>query len=808
MKIIYIILLTLTVFSLYGEIFTAQDSMLLSDNLKLIELESSDLNFLKDWADETYLKNNIIVKSINNPYYFLDYIEEIDNADTQEKLHEQAFNFLGNNQDLTSSYQDKNKSEFMLTDEIDTFQLAVIIEQYIDKKLYNYSLIFNKLSAEQIDTLYTFASMQFVNTEEEISIDSKKLEDIVKLIEWQRFNDPISIDASTINEENFEIYNIANFLTVNAPNIEWESEANLIETSLGLIIIGGVRNDVYDIDECIAIIEPSGNDVYNFIDYKQSSFLLVDFDGDDYYKSEASMFSALKGFSIGYDLAGDDVYTAVNEVFSSKLGFQSFVDQSGHDIYKSNQFSLGASILGYSTLIDKDGNDTYTNALYGEGFGSVWGFGVLMDLKGSDNYLSGNLEFHAPLAPNDYQSMGQGMGIGLRPDLGGGIGILIDKEGNDRYNGSVYAQGVGYWYALGILIDSSGNDFYNAVYYPQGSGIHLAGGALIDKQGEDSYYSKHGPGQGAGHDFGLGIFIDAEGNDHYSIEGGNGLGLTNSVGVFIDKKGNDRYENGVNSNYGYGKKARSTGSIGIFIDGQGKDYYTKTTMADSTHWTQGLYGIGADLEFYQSQLEVDKSVEMLAIEFSDHDPIDEIFQYASQWEVGNVVEQVRKAREILIARPDESSQYIMNNKINTRDTKEYRAIKEFYENAEDKQTDLISGLSSTDSLIVKNSISLVSDFKLQEATSYIIDFLDGGKYIRENIIALSRYKNDKYIGNIVAFKDNESEKLRFAVARAFVTIDSEKSRQEIEKMQYDSSFLIKTMAREYLKKFHDKETDK
>jgi PTS system glucitol/sorbitol-specific IIC component len=32
----------------------------------------------------------------------------------------------------------------------------------------------------------------------------------------------------------------------------------------------------------------------------------------------------------------------------------------------------------------------------------------------------------------------------------------------------------------------------------------------------------------------VGVFVDKKGNDEYSIEGGNGLGLTNSVGIFVD----------------------------------------------------------------------------------------------------------------------------------------------------------------------------------------------------------------------------------------------------------------------------------
>lgn len=71
----------------------------------------------------------------------------------------------------------------------------------------------------------------------------------------------------------------------------------------------------------------------------------------------------------------------------------------------------------------------------------------------------------------------------------------------------------------------------------------------------------------------MGIFINAKGNNAYSIEGGNGLGLSNSVGIFIDKGGNDRYQRNNPQNYGNAVYSRATGGIGLFLDKDGKDSY-------------------------------------------------------------------------------------------------------------------------------------------------------------------------------------------------------------------------------------------
>ncbi|MDD3236167.1 MAG: hypothetical protein PHH43_07555, partial [Candidatus Cloacimonetes bacterium] len=382
-------------------------------------------------------------------------------------------------------------------------------------------------------------------------------------------------------------------------------------TKHGTMIIGTVIADTYNSYEISALaksplcllIEPAGNDIYEMSlntskDY--CTYLLIDYSGDDVYRSKtpASMFFSLLGHGISYDIKGDDLYQNDDYTFSSFIGTNLHVDYKGNDTYHSGLFSQGASMQGIAMLVDVTGNDTYTATTLAQGLGSVSAVGALLDYSGADVYQLGGKYFHAPLMPDDYRSMGQGMGFGIRPDFAGGLGLVYDKYGNDKYIGGVYAQGVGYWYSTGVLIDEAGNDVYNAIYYPQGSGIHLACGFLYDGGGNDAYYSRHGPGEGAGHDWGFGALIDASGNDAYSIQGGNGLGLSNSVGIFVDKQGDDRYERNDASNYGNGAFARSTGGIGLFLDMGGKDVYPDSTKINDSTWQKGTYGIGRDIEIY------------------------------------------------------------------------------------------------------------------------------------------------------------------------------------------------------------------
>lgn len=801
MKYALLIGLFLTLISLScGEMFTAQDSLLVEDALSKISLTPQDLMFLKDWSDETYLKNEIIVKAINNPYFFLDYAKQINNINSKEDFNQLAYKFLNNN-DVELNYAPFHND--YLTTNLEVKDLIDLVKTFLEIKKVHYDHVFTKVNQSELEILQRFSHSLFQQetqeAEEDLNITSIELESIVKRIDWYIFYQAVIIADKDYLKQDLVIISLADFIQKNRDKIIWQEKVVRQATDLGEIIIGSLYDDQHEIKQALALIDPAGNDCYNFIENNQEAFFLFDFSGNDQYRSASSLFSAKNGFSYAYDVSGDDSYIAKDEAFSAKLGFQEFIDYAGNDYYNTQSFSLAASLLGSSLLIDVAGDDIFVTGQYGQGFASTWGFSLLLDKAGSDNFICGNLELHAPLAPDDFRSMGQGMGFGMRPDLGGGIGILIDKGGNDRYLGGVYAQGVGYWYALGLLFDNGGNDFYNAVYYPQGSGIHLAGGLLFDEAGEDSYYSKHGPGQGAGHDFAVGILIDGAGNDHYSIEGGNGLGLTNSVGIFIDKSGNDRYENGTNSNYGHGKAARSSGSIGVFIDGAGKDFYPHEIMQDSLDWKQGLYGVGVDSNVYFVENKQNSELKQLSADIDSLAAIDKIFKYAAEWEVGNVVERVRRAREILLNREEETVEYIIREKINTRDTTEYRAIKEFMEKSKTAQNRLIEPLVSEDSLAVKNAISLIASLKLEEFIPPIIKFYEAEKYTLTCISAFASFKQDEYIPYISRYSSSPHEKIRFAVASALKTIDTDLAKREIAKLKDDKSFLVRTLVGEYLK---------
>lgn len=575
------------------------------------------------------------------------------------------------------------------------------------------------------------------------------------------------------------------------------------QTGHGLMAIGTKADDHYTrarySDLCF-LLDPAGNDRYetSLASNADRGFLLqIDLAGDDVYRYDqpAGMFHSSFGIGCAYDLAGNDLYQTGDFSFSTLMGINLHQDLAGDDVYRSGLFAQGAAMCGCSLLVDASGNDLYQASVSAQGFGSTFGAGALIDRAGADDYSLGGKYFHEPLMPLDYITLGQGMGLGLRPDLAGGLGLLFDGGGNDRYLGGVYAQGSGYWYSTGALIDEGGNDVYSAVYYPQGSGIHLACGFLLDAEGEDAYFSRHGPGQGAGHDWALGVLIDGAGDDAYSIEGGNGLGLTNSVGLFVDRSGNDRYERINPQNYGGANFARSAGGIGLFLDAGGTDSYPDSLKANNKTWQSGTYGIGRDAEInVVAKSAIEELAEAAALPDST-DSIEAIFEAASEWEVGSAVQRVRAAREILINRAGEAIAYVVGNKLNTTSGLEYRALEALAAKAEDFVRELYRVIDSPDSLAAKNALSLISGVGDSLLVEPVERLLGQHKYETACISVLAGVNTARSVELLRDYIFHPSERFRYLAARSLKQIQHPSARDTLELMRADRSFLVQSLLR-------------
>lgn len=824
-----ITVLLLSISMLYAEILNPAEQHQLVEMLNSNGFDSTDVNFLKDWDPTTKFKLPSQVDALNNPWKFITLLDELKQKSSNlsismaDSLKLQAIYYPFIFRDF-SKYLDINYPRYNTLDEFaigrsimwstvkrpgDLFKYVEFITADIDKKIISTA----DLSIEQRDSLSLWLYQAWQESEDSLAyksfynnqfpniktgLNSERAITLLEKVDWIELAIQMKDWESMLREMDD---NLKQFTFTNKKPIYYKSR-------FGMMIIGSLGDDHYTDDKKLKdspicfILDPGGNDVYDcslFADSKHPYYIVIDLKGNDVYRNQgiAKGMSVMNGFGWVHDYEGDDVYQYGDFAQSAILGLHYLRDEKGNDTYSGGLFSQGAAMFGVSALIDNTGNDTYTATEFAQGMGGTRGLGMLIDGKGNDVYYTGGKYLHTPLAPFDYRSMGQGFGFGMRPDLAGGIGILYDGEGNDRYSGGVYAQGVAYWYAIGALFDEKGNDYYDAVYYPQGSGIHLANGALIDMEGEDHYYSKHGPGQGNGHDWSVGVFVDKKGNDEYSIEGGNGLGLTNSVGIFVDSEGNDSYEKKSTSNYGYANAARETAGLGLFLDGGGKDTYPDSTKTDNKTWQQGFYGIGQDMELnIAPQTKLEELAEQASADVDSLASIDKLFAMSSEWEVGSATEKVRLARKYLIKRDAEAVPYVLKTKMATDSGLEYRALEELTKQSKLMQSSLYAVLHDADSLKVKNAMALISGTKDSLAVDSISVFLKKNMYIPASLSCLGSYKTAKALDLIRPWLTHHTEKYRYLAARSLKAMNTPEAIAELRKMGNDSSFLIKAMVRQ------------
>ncbi|MBC8514276.1 hypothetical protein H8D30_00240 [bacterium] len=318
------------------------------------------------------------------------------------------------------------------------------------------------------------------------------------------------------------------------------------ETEFGRMGIGRMEDDLWEGDFAL-IIDPGGDDTYLLESGPWRVQVVVDRGGDDIYKTGAwpGAGSGILGFGILLDWEGNDRYIGGRGSWGVGMGGVGLLwDGEGNDEYIGIELTQGAALVGWGRLLDEDGNDSYRAGRMAQGFGWTAGEGTLWDKDGNDIYYAMGTFLHEPLYSDRYQSLSQGFGLGMRYEgYGGGIGILRDSAGNDRYLAEVYCQGAGYWYGVGLLWDEGGHDAYSCHIYGQGAGIHLAAGYLVDEGGDDTYALLDGVGQGGGHDLAVGFLHDWGGNDYYSGAGlAQGSGNANGLGILVDRSGNDGYQ--------------------------------------------------------------------------------------------------------------------------------------------------------------------------------------------------------------------------------------------------------------------------
>ncbi|TPW03982.1 MAG: hypothetical protein FD129_2968, partial [bacterium] len=126
------------------------------------------------------------------------------------------------------------------------------------------------------------------------------------------------------------------------------------------------------------------------------------------------------------------------------------------------------------------------------------------------------------------------------PALFGGLGLLVDAGGNDRYLAGEFSLGAGVNGGIGIVVEAGGDDRYRSYVQTLGFGREQGVGLMIEVTGNDSCEST-ADGLGSGWISGAGLFLDQAGDDVYSTDSGLGWGHEAGFGLFADMEGQDIY---------------------------------------------------------------------------------------------------------------------------------------------------------------------------------------------------------------------------------------------------------------------------
>lgn len=419
------------------------------------------------------------------------------------------------------------------------------------------------------------------------------------------------------------------------------------ETPWGRIIVCGARTDNLEQDDA-------------------GPFLLVDLGGDDQYDVPVAASDATRVLSVALDLAGDDVYNGHrgpafgagpagvgilldaegNDHYEAdryaqgvgQFGFGLLADLGGDDKYRLDYSGQGCGYFGIGLLFDVAGHDEYYIGADGQGLGGVAGVGVLADRTGNDRYvaerkhsITGRPSYHSPNL-DVAVSNAQGCGMGRRGDgsdghsWAGGLGALLDGEGDDVYTAGNWAMGTGYWFGIGVLHDRAGNDEYHGAVYSQGSGAHFCIGVCIDEAGNDLHLAEENStcSLAWAHDFTIAILLDAAGDDRYHVDGvGLSYSINRSIAMLFDLGGSDAYEadtarrerEKAGLHPGFAMNAETfrardgvstyfadTTSLGLFLDVGGDDKYWGDLAnnarwldpPDSPNWADRNFSVGVD----------------------------------------------------------------------------------------------------------------------------------------------------------------------------------------------------------------------
>ena len=390
--------------------------------------------------------------------------------------------------------------------------------------------------------------------------------------------------------------------------IEFDETPAPIETSAGKIGIFGREPTIIDLnqmaDYCM-VVDLGGDDQYigGATTADRPVMVIIDLGGNDTYKATQPgvQGGAMLGVSVVIDVEGDDTYDALDIAQGSCVGgVGMLIDMGGNDSYRARRRAQGSAFFGIAVLVDRNGGDRYHAALWAQGFGGTYGFGLLDDLHGDDHYYAGGLYKDAYDDTPGYAGWSQGVGAGPRAVANGGIGMLLDGDGDDVYECDYFSHGGGYWFAIGIARDFAGNDQRlgstrlawdgnqreEKVFLRWGIGwqAHYALGFTFDDAGDDTYGGDI-VGLGFSWDIGVAGLFDFGGDDDYQVASvAQGQGAQAAMGILFDVGGDDTFAGSqlgtASPSISYHPLPQCGGNFGFGVNYEGDDTYGDKAQSD------------------------------------------------------------------------------------------------------------------------------------------------------------------------------------------------------------------------------------
>ncbi|WP_372366678.1 hypothetical protein [Candidatus Uabimicrobium sp. HlEnr_7] len=443
----------------------------LADSTTLLEKIANKL--ITDYSINTDYKDlRKRLKFINHKYTDIFRIPEID------YLHRNPFQMEKVSTDILAStvIKKKEQSTFMpqlnaaikllcvkppLTS-VQKLSVGISVEQHLDQiedvlttaNQYR-NKAFSALSQQEMTVLYTqLPSLEMDSFEPAVHDEHAQVLQLVKKVDYHY------LYLAAVHLQQLLSSNYTNYLRQDFIKSDVDIDQEIIierQTKYGSIVIGGIKDHWYKDENVAVLIDLGGNDFYSNNSGSSTSeigcSILIDLAGDDAYESTVDYAQGTGYLGIGIlgDLEGDDSYVGLRWCQGTSLvGIGVLLDMQGKDIYRAHSHAQGTALWGIALNVDLRGDDRYESHLLSQGVGMPFGVGILFNEQGNDHYYCKGTK------PSGYGNRGifdgysQGFGIGFRRYASGGVGILQDTQGKDKYEAGNFSQGGGYYYGWGI----------------------------------------------------------------------------------------------------------------------------------------------------------------------------------------------------------------------------------------------------------------------------------------------------------------------------------------------------------------------